>query len=60
MGLAGHPWVVRHGVDHVDVLARRVNAYRRVWRASMDYVWAMRAVRLSSVTTAWSLDGPAE
>jgi hypothetical protein len=38
MGLAGHPRVVRHGVDHVHVLAGRVNTYGRIGRASMDYV----------------------
>jgi len=47
LGLARHPWVaVRHGGNHVHVLAGRVNAYGEVWRDSRDYARAMAAVRV--------------
>jgi hypothetical protein len=46
VGLDRHPWVaVRHGGNHVHVLAGRVNAYGEVWRDSNDYARAMAAVR---------------
>jgi relaxase-like protein len=46
MGLAGHPWVaVRHGSDHVHIVACRVNATGAVWRDGHDYARAMRSAR---------------
>jgi hypothetical protein len=47
MGLGGHPWVaLRHGVDHVHVVAGRVNAYGEVWRDRNDYARARASVRM--------------
>jgi hypothetical protein len=46
MGLAGHPWVaVRHGDDHVHIVACRVDAHGRLWRDSHDYARSMRSCR---------------
>jgi hypothetical protein len=46
MGLAEHPWVaVRHGPDHVHIVAGRVNGYGRVWRDGHDFARAMRSAR---------------
>lgn len=46
MGLAEHPWVaVRHGVDHVHIVACRIDPAGRVWRDSHDYARAMRSMR---------------
>jgi MobA/VirD2-like, nuclease domain len=46
MGLAGHPWVaVRHGDDHLHIVACRVDAGGRVWRDSHDYARSMRSCR---------------
>ena len=46
MGLAEHPWVaVRHGDDHVHIVASRVDGHGRVWRDSHDYAAAMASAR---------------
>jgi hypothetical protein len=46
MGLAGHPWVaVRHGDDHVHIVACRVDAHGRLWRDSHDYARSARSCR---------------
>jgi len=46
MGLSGHPWVaVRHGPDHVHIVACRVDPAGRVWRDSHDYARSMRSCR---------------
>jgi hypothetical protein len=46
MGLAGHPWVaVRHGPDHVHIVACRVDPHGRLWRDSHDYARSMRSCR---------------
>lgn len=38
LGLSEHPWVaVRHGDDHVHIVASRVDGRGRVWRDSWDY-----------------------
>jgi hypothetical protein len=46
MGLQHHPWVaVRHGADHVHIVASRVDAHGRLWRDSHDYARSMRSCR---------------
>jgi len=46
MGLAEHPWVaVRHGADHVHIVASRVDASGKLWRDSHDKLRAMRSCR---------------
>lgn len=46
MGLGGYPWVaVRHGDDHVHLVACRVDPAGRVWRDSHDYARSMRSCR---------------
>jgi hypothetical protein len=46
MGLAGHPWVaVRHGDDHVHIVACRVDVQGQVWRDSHDYARATASAR---------------
>lgn len=46
MGLAEHPWVaVRHGDDHIHIVACRVNGHRKVWSDRHDYARAMKSVR---------------
>lgn len=46
VGLDRNPWVaVRHGDNHVHILAGRVNAYGEVWRDSKKYGRAVAAVR---------------
>ena len=46
MGLAEHPWVaVRHGDDHVHIVASRVDGHGRLWRDSHDYARAMASAR---------------
>jgi len=46
MGLADHPWVaVRHGDDHVHVVACRITIEGEVWRDSHDYARSMRSCR---------------
>ncbi|SBT69312.1 Relaxase/Mobilisation nuclease domain-containing protein [Micromonospora sediminicola] len=46
MGLAGHPWVaVRHGDDHIHIVACRIDAHGRLWRDSHDYARSMRSCR---------------
>jgi hypothetical protein len=47
MGLAGFLWVaVRHGPDHIHVVARRVDERGRLWRDGHDYARAMRSARV--------------
>lgn len=46
MGLAEHPWVaVRHGDDHIHLVASRVDGRGRVWSEAYDYRRAMASMR---------------
>lgn len=46
MGLAEHPWVaVRHGDDHVHIVACRVDGDGKLWRDSHDKLRVMRSCR---------------
>jgi hypothetical protein len=46
MGLDEHPWVaVRHGDDHVHVVACRVDGEGKLWRDSHDKFRVMRSCR---------------
>lgn len=46
MGLAEHPWVaVRHGEDHVHIVASRVDGEGRLWSSTGDYFRSMTSVR---------------
>ncbi len=46
MGLAEHPWVaVRHGDDHVHIVACRVDGRGNLWHDSHDYARAMTSAR---------------
>jgi Relaxase/Mobilisation nuclease domain len=50
MGLTGHPWVaVRHGDDHVHIVACRVDGSGKVWKDSHDYSRAMKSARAIEV-----------
>lgn len=47
MGLGEHPWVaVRHGDDHVHIVAGRVDGRGRVWDTAHDYRRAMASARV--------------
>ena len=46
MQLGGHPWVaVRHGDNHIHVVACRVNSDGEAWKGSYDYYKSMKALR---------------
>jgi Relaxase/Mobilisation nuclease domain len=46
MGLSEHPWVaVRHGDDHVHIVASRVDGHGKVWKGAHDYAQAMKSAR---------------
>lgn len=55
MGLAGYPWVaVRHGVDHVHVVAGRVNATGGCGATARTTPGRCGRCGPSSASTAWS------
>jgi hypothetical protein len=46
MGLADHPWVaVRHGDDHIHLVACRISPTGAVWRDSHDYARSRQSCR---------------